>query len=113
MGAGRRGGPGRARHPMGMWGMRWRRARRRPRRGKEGPRRAPLPAHVLGTGSRRSPPAARECARAAFVSAGADGHLPAHGAAWEPCWARGVCTAHCRYCGLEEDSVESLELGDL
>lgn len=121
MGAGRRGGPGRARHPMGMWGMRWRRDRHRPGRGKEGPgpapfRATPLPAHVLGTGSRRSPPAAQECACAAFVSAGADGHLPARGAALEPCWARRarrVCTADRQYCILERHSVETLELGDL
>lgn len=78
-------------------------------------RAAPLPAHVFGTGSRRSPPAAQECACAAFVSAGAHGHLPERGAAREPCWARrawGLCTADCQNCIFERDSVKTLEPGD-
>lgn len=119
MGAGRRGGPGRA---VTQWacgecaGAALGTARGGGRKARGPLRAAPLPAHVLGTGSRRSPPAAQECACAAFVSAGADGHLPARGAALEPCWARRarrVCTADRQYCILERDSVETLELGDL
>lgn len=84
MGAGGRGGPGRARRPMGVWGGRWRRARRRPGRGRQarGPLRSAPRArvpHRLPPGPGNVPPL--------LARDGARGHLPERGAAPEPGWA--------------------------